>query len=245
MPPEPKAAPDRPGLRLAGAEVKAYLKRNPDFLAENPELLAELTPPALRRGAKVVDMQRFMIDRLQAEIARVRRHQGELIAASQSDMASQSRIHTAVLSLLSARSFEHLISIVTSEFAGLLELDAVALCVEANGESGPKATRPGVHVLGRGVIDGIMGEGRDILLRAGSCGDQAIFRGRSALVRRVALIRLHINAGAPSGLLALGSGEEDKFHPDPSSIPTGGVALLGFLGRSLEHCIRAWLNPPR
>lgn len=235
--PEKATGGEEPGPAVA--EVRAYLKRHPEFLVDNPELLYELTPPALRRGDDVVDMQRFMIERLQGRIADLEGYQGELIAASRTNMTSQSQIHLAVLSLLRARSLEHLISVVTGQLAGLLDLDAVALCVEANGESGPKVTKAGVHVLGKGVIDGIMGEGRDILLRADAQGDKAIFRAMAHLVRSDALVRLDINASAPVGLLALGAAEPDRFHPGQ------GTELLAFLGRSLEHCIRAWLSLPR
>lgn len=238
MAPKPEKAQDEGRLRPTASEVKSYLRRNPDFLAENADLLLHLAPPALHDGDRVVDLQGFQIERLQAEVARLKRHEDELIAASRTNMASQSQIHTAVLALVRARTFEHLIAIVTSEFTSLLEVDAAALCVEASCESGPKVTRTDVHVLDEGVIDGVIGEGRDILLRSNIEGEPAIFRSEAPLIASDALIRLHINASAPMGLLALGSHAEDKFHPGQ------GTELLAFLGRSLEHCIRAWLNLP-
>jgi len=223
---------------LSPAAVRAYLEGNPEFLADNPELLATLTPPTLRGDGAVIDMQRFMIERLQAEVVRLKSFQGELIEAGQSNMASQSQIHGAVLALLGARGFAHLTAIVTSEFVDLLELEAVALCLETAHKSRPRKTLGGAHMLGPGVISRRLGQGRDIVLRREIAGDRAIFRTKAPRVRSEALIRLHLDAGAPLGLLALGAGEEDRFHPGQ------GTELLAFLGRSLEHCLRAWLNAP-
>ncbi len=229
---------DHGGAGLAPAEVKAYLARNPDFLADNPELIAALTPPTLRRDGPVLDMQRFMIERLQTEVARLKNLQGALIEASQSNMASQSQIHAAVLALLGARDFEHLTAIVTSAWVDLLELEAVALCLEAAPGSAARRTMGGVYMLGPGVISRRVGEGRDIVLKRETEGDRAIFRTRAPRVRSEALVRLHLDAPAPLGLLALGAAEEDRFHPGQ------GTELLAFLGRSLEHCLRAWLAEP-
>ncbi len=237
MPREAENA-DHGGAGLAPAEVKAYLARNPDFLADNPELIAALTPPTMRHDGPVLDMQRFMIERLQAEVTRLKSLQGELIEANQSNMASQSQIHAAVLALLGARDFEHLTAIVTSAWVDLLELEAVALCLEAARGSAARRTMAGVYMLGPGVISRRVGEGRDVVLKRETEGDRAIFRTRAPRVRSEALIRLHLDPHAPLGLLALGAAEEDRFHPGQ------GTELLAFLGRALEHCLRAWLAEP-
>ena len=62
--------------RGIGAEdVAAYLRKHPDFLAKRADLLAVLTPPALRRGDSVVDMQHFMLQRLRSDLARAKTQQ--------------------------------------------------------------------------------------------------------------------------------------------------------------------------
>ena len=53
-------------------DVAAFLRRHPMFLNERAELLETLTPPAKRQGRRVLDMQRFVIQRLQRTIATVR-----------------------------------------------------------------------------------------------------------------------------------------------------------------------------
>ena len=74
---------------LRSDEVLQYLSDNPDFLTAHPDLLTELTPPTHRRGEGVLDMQHYMIDRLQKQVAALRSEQQDLIAASRSNMMSQ------------------------------------------------------------------------------------------------------------------------------------------------------------
>ena len=107
------------------AQVLAFLRQNPSFLSDHEELLPILTPPAYQRGDNVADMQRFMLERLREELARIKGQQRLLISTSRSNLMSQNRIHAAVLTLISATSFEHLIQIVTSDLAVMLDIDAV------------------------------------------------------------------------------------------------------------------------
>ena len=56
-------------LEFQDAEVIArYLSDHPNFLAERPELLRELTPPARWNGDEVVDLQSVMLERLRETI---------------------------------------------------------------------------------------------------------------------------------------------------------------------------------
>ncbi|MBT5811152.1 MAG: hypothetical protein HOI19_12315, partial [Rhodospirillaceae bacterium] len=50
----------------------------------------------------------------------------ELIDASRANLQSQNRIHAAVIALLSSRSLDHMLEILTIDLAGLLHVDAVA-----------------------------------------------------------------------------------------------------------------------
>ncbi len=116
--------------RGIGAEdVAAYLRKHPDFLAERGDLLAVLTPPTLRRGESVVDMQNFMLQRLRRDLARAKTQQRALIATSRSNLTSQNRIHAAVLAILASTSFEQLLQTVTTDLAVLLDVDVVTIGV--------------------------------------------------------------------------------------------------------------------
>lgn len=240
----PGAPEDRPEATLDEDEdrIVAYLEGSPDFLLRHPELLQRLTPPSRfgggeRQGGVVVDMQGFMVSRLQADLARARDDQHNLILSARSNLSSQTQIHEAVLSALDARSFEHFIHIVTHDFPLVLDVDAVTLCVESGSLAGSSATS-GVYVLPVGGVDATLGEGCRVLLREAANGTEQIFGPAAALVVSDALVRLAPASHAPVALLALGSREKGRFHPGQ------GTELLSFLAGVLERCLRHWLELP-
>jgi uncharacterized protein YigA (DUF484 family) len=223
---------------LGPVEVATYLRQNAGFLAEHPDLLQILTPPAQQRGEGVVDMQQFMLQRLQTEVARLKNQHRALITTSRANLASQARIHQAVLALLAAPSFEHLIQIVTTDFAVLLDADVITLAVESVSCGQTHLSVRGVQLLGRGAVETMFGPDRDVVLLGDAEGDPAIFGSGAGLVRSAALLRLKVSPQAPAGLLAIGSRRAGKFHPGQ------GTELLGFLAKSLSVVIAGWLDLP-
>ena len=232
---KPKA---RPAERATtGAEVRDFLARNPDFLARNPDLLRTLTPPGRDHGDSVVDMQRFMVDRLQAEVTQLSSTQDELIATTRSNMSSQSQIHKAILTLVQASDLEHLIHTATHDFAQILDIEVITLSIERS-PGAVEIAELGVYLLAPGTIDRLLGPGRTILLREQAEQSDLIFGPAAALVRSDALVRLDLGDFAPAGLFALGSREVGRFHPGQ------GTELLGFLARTVERCFLAWRKIP-
>jgi len=62
---------------LREADVVAYLRRNPRVLLNNPELLGALAPDTrFSTDTVVVDMQRFVVDRLRRQVDDERRDEG-------------------------------------------------------------------------------------------------------------------------------------------------------------------------
>ena len=219
-------------------EVRQYLTDNPDFLATHPDLLTELTPPAHHQGDGVLDMQHYMIDRLQMQVAELRSEQQDLIAASRSNMMSQARIHAAVLVLLEARTFEHLIEVVTTDLANFLDVDVVTLCVESESYAAKVAGTDGVFTIPQGRVDEMLGQERDIFLQEDETAEHSLFGGASTLVKSSALVRLRVSSMGPSAILALGSRVDGRFHPGQ------GTELLCFLGRIVAQCLKGWLSLP-
>jgi len=220
-------------------DVRAFLKDNPGFLNDNPDLAEYLLAPRRQSGAGVADMQSFMIERLQGEVVNLRANHGELVAASRSNMISQSRVHAAILSILEANTFEHMIEVVTTDLANMLDVEVASLCVENDAHIKPIPDVTGVHVVAPGMVDETMGPGRDIVLRAKAEAEHAVFGGAVGLVRSAALLRLPINQSGPMALLAFGSRDEERFHPGQ------GTELLSFLSRVLTCTMRDWLDLPR
>jgi uncharacterized protein YigA (DUF484 family) len=229
----------RPAEALDAAEVTEYLRRHPDFLVNNPDAVLALMPPGRDAGENVVDLQKLMVERFRNELGRLKTTQRKLIATNRVNLQTQGRVHSAVLAMIEAPSLEHLVHTVTQDLALILDLDVVAVAVEA---ADPKITAG--HVMGiarlpAGSIDRLIGEGRDTRLRPDGQGELEVFGAAATLVRSDALIRIKVSPEAPVGLIAFGSRRESTFHPSQ------GTELLAFLARALEISIRAWLGAPR
>ncbi len=220
-------------------EVRTFLKENPGFLIDNPDLVEFVLAPPREGGTGVVDMQSFMIERLKNEVTDLRANHSELVAASRSNMISQSRIHSAALSILEASTFEHMIEVVTTDLANMLDVEVASLCVENDSKFPTIPDVTGVHVVAPGMVDETMGPGRDIVLRAKAEAEHGVFGAAVGLVHSAALLRLPINQFGPMALLAFGSRDGARFHPGQ------GTELLSFLSRVLTHTMREWLDLPR
>ena len=231
----PEDAGARPDEAPAPEAVAEYLRRHPEFLIDRPDLIAVLTPPTYHQGEGVVDLQRFMLESLRAELEALKSREDRLLDAAEQRDVSQSRVQEAALALLQARTFEHLIRMVNERVAELLRLASVRLCVESGEATSGATAKAGVVVIEPGTIDKWMRRTDDIVLVGGAPGRRAIFGAAAGELRSYALLRLDFGPKSPGGLLALGSSDADGFHPRQ------GTELIDFLARVLEHCVRRWL----
>ncbi|MGE0251202.1 MAG: DUF484 family protein [Dongiaceae bacterium] len=227
---------------LKPEDVLRFLRSNPNFLIKHPEALALLSPPSLHeeKGGKnsIVDLHAFMLKRLQSQVSKLKETQNELLTATRDNMGLQQRIHQAVLVMLSARSFEEFVEIVTQELNVHLQVDAIALCIEApdfEQETGPLF---GIQVIEPGLSDEILGA-RDVVFRPEIVGDPALFGGMAPLIQSDAIVRLQISPMTPPGLLVLGSRQVNAFHGALSA------ELLLFFAEAIERQITTWLQLPR
>jgi len=219
-------------------DVMAFLRRNPDFLAKHPDLLAGALTPAPRRVDGSIDFQSFLINKLRHDIETARATHRALLATTRANLAAQRRVHRAAVALLGATDFAHFVEIVTTDLAVHLDLDVVLICVESDPLQAPPPERFGVRLLDPGTAADLFAPEGRVTLRADGEADLRIFEGTVPLARSSALVRLHMGADAPAALLALGSRKAGHFHPKQ------GTELLTFLGEIVERCFGLWLDLP-
>lgn len=229
---------------LTADQVAIYLRRNPGFLQQYPDVAAVLHAPDRFAGTEhgrsggVVDLQRYMVERLRHDIDQVQMRNARLIDTSRENLLGQRRIHEAVLAMLGATSFEQLIEVVTTDLAIHLDIDVVSICIESATRLPETPLRHGLMVMDEGLVDEVMGEGVDCILRDAAMpapDRELIFGGGAGLIESDALLRIQPHPSTPQGILALGSREPDKFAPDQ------GTELLLFLARCFELCLRNWV----
>jgi uncharacterized protein YigA (DUF484 family) len=233
------ATAERSKGRVTAAQVAEYLRQHPEFLIRHPDLLDLQIVPGRRKAAGVVDLQQFMVERLRRDVQKLKADQDDLLTNSRDNLSTQDRIHKAALALLDATSVAHFIEIIANDLAMLLDVDAVALCLETIDGKVAKLPVDGLRLLPAGTVDRLLGANRAALLRDDTVGDPEIFEAGAGLVRSDALIRLKIGKAVPPGMIAFGTRHPGYFDPGQ------GTELLHFLARIIEHCLRAWLELPR
>ncbi len=216
-------------------QISDFLRENPDFFLRHPELIEQLQLPPQHGGDGVVDLQNFMLRKLQTDNVRLRHDNAGLIDNGRETMTAQQRIHAACISVLAAANLEDLLHVIASDLPLHLGIEAVSLCFEA-GDLMPSGTvEPGIQIIDPFLVDEIM-QGRQMILRADSPGDPVIFGAAAELVQSDALLRLYISETSPDAMLAMGSAETDLFQN------RFNAELLSFLGQVVEISIQRWLT---
>src|SRR5436190_20607442 len=100
------------GGELRDSDVIAYLRRNPRLLLNNPDLLAAISPDTrFETETVVVDMQRFVVERLRRQVDDLKASSDRLVFTTRSNMSLVERTMECALALLYARDFSELAQI--------------------------------------------------------------------------------------------------------------------------------------
>jgi hypothetical protein len=201
----------RPLPEAAGSDlVAAFLRANPAWLAEHPELYRLLAPPRRVHGE-------VLADHMAAMVRAARAHASALVDASRAAAGMAERVQSAVLALLRGGDAAECIS---TELPGLLGIDAVTVCAED--------AVPGCHLLPPRMVARLL-DGRDVVFRDAP-SDAALLHAEAArLARHDALVRLP--GHGPPALLALASREPRALDP------AQGTGALTFLGRAVSAAL--------
>ncbi len=232
---------DIPTHQLSSEDVAEWLKENPGFFKQHPEILEILALPSVEDGGKgrrrVADFQTYMIKRLQEDKQNVLDAKQQIVETSRANMNNQERIQTAVIHLLDARSLDDLLQTITMDLASLLGVDISSVVVESNGHEIPHIHVTGIRVVPGGTIENWM-QNHPVLIESDICGIEAIYGGGCQLVKSQILIRLQISHDTPPALIAFGSRDPTLFHDGL------GTNQIQFLSSVIERCLRTHLSMP-
>lgn len=227
-------------------QVLAFLKRNPEFLLENPDLVETLKAPRTELGSGVADLQHYMVGGLQKELKALRGKYDDIVDFCRDNMSTQSQVHNAIISLMKVRDLEQLLQVLTVDLMNLFDVDVVRIAMETEGADMYETNYPDAHYSGisfieYGTVDDALGVDSDILLcanveKAPITGFESIFADCTALVKSCALLRLHLETVDKFVILGFGTRHEGRFTTHQ------GVELLSFLARIVEHRLDTCLS---
>lgn len=205
--------------------VTDFLRANPNFLVENPELLESLIPPEANHGRGVIDFQYYAIDHLRTASRKLKDRFHRLITSAQDNLSVQHQVHKAVLALVRANSAEQLLGAITVDLANLFDVDVVRLALESDLAGLQESYYPEHHYSGicfvpSGMVKAaLMNEHVRLISDTQAeppIGFEMIFADCSNLVRSAALLRLNLDRTGKAAILAFGVRETDHFHPGQS-----------------------------
>ena len=202
---------------LEAAEVAAWLRAHPHFLAERPELYRWLAPPERLHGAVLADHMAAMLRAERAHAAAMAERADGVLAAGRAAAGLSARVQEAVLALICAG---HPAECVSGEFPALLGVDAAALCMEA--------LLPGARPLPQGTVARLLG-GRAVRFRDQPDEAGLLHAEAAELARHDALVR--IPGEGPPALLALVARDGRALDP------VQGAGALAFLGRAVAAAL--------
>jgi uncharacterized protein YigA (DUF484 family) len=199
-----------------------YLKANPDFFARNPQLLQELE--LSHSSGEAVSLIERQVQNLRQQADQYKRQLDELIAVARENEQLNDRLHNLTLTLLDALNFDEVVDALEDKLHDEFQAEAVELHLfshaEMDGETNPD-------------LDGFrpfLDAGKPRCGRLTAPQLSYLFSTQAEDIESTALIP--IQGEGLLGLLAIGSYDEHRFHPD---MGTDYLARLGeIVSKTLE-----------
>jgi len=217
-----KAMPKAAEAQAGWPSVRTFLKKHPNLLREDSELMNEL---GLKLNA--ANVLEFGPAALARQIDAHRRESTarlQLETTARANFAAQAQCHAGVIDLLESRSNSDLARRLDETAQLRFGLVAGAVAIEG------KAPAGWVH-LDEGMVDMILGP--ENLTRLGETGfTSVLFPSTILTVRSVALIR--VTVWERPGLLAFGAADAESFTPEM------GCELIAFIARVIERTAERW-----
>lgn len=199
------------------ARVAAFLRANPHWLADNPELYRVLTPPRRVHGEQLADHMAAMVHAERVHSAAMAERADTVLAAGRAAAGLSARVQEAVLALL--RSPDP-VDCVSHEMPGILAVDSVHLCIEGR--------HAGTRRLPPGSVAQLL-DGRQVLFRDVATNERLLHAEAAGLAGHDALAL--VPGEGPPALLAL-------LARDPRALdPAQGAGALAFLGRAVAAAL--------
>lgn len=218
----PGNAPDN---GIDADDVARYLRQQPRYFADHPELLDGLQLPHGPQGT--LSLIEHQVRRLRGERDRLRDQLAQLIQVAEANHGTQARFHQLHLRLLEAADLEGLWSTLEAALCSDFGADCLALALpDLEPAEGLLRRRP-YDLAEAAPFAQLLSSGQPLCGRLTAAQGEYLFGSGTAAGIASAVV-LPLAADHRQGLLGLGSTELDRYQPD---LDTGYLAQLGeFLG---------------
>ena len=213
---------------ISSAEVHAYLRRHPDFFLRNEDALAELQLPH-RAGAAVSLVER-QVTLLRERNIESRHRLSRLLETAQDNDQLFAKTRQLILALLDADSLQRLSDSVVDSMCREFGAEQCRLLLIED-QSTP--WQAGGITIARDTIattlKGMLRAGKPLIGPLRTHEIEPLFGVAAEEILSVALVP--VGASQPFALLAIGSTEARRFHPEM------GTLFLEFIGDALQRLL--------
>jgi hypothetical protein len=209
------------GAELGEGQVADYLRDHPEFFGRHERLLAELhLPHASGRAVSLVERQ---VELLRGEAEHYRARIQSLLRLAAENERLTVRLHRLTLDLIDAADFNEVLNTLEDHLHEQFRADAVELRLvseaDLEGDADAQAVFRNLFDAGRPLCGPLRPQPMALL-----------FGAQAEELRSVALLPL--SGGEIRGILAIGSTDPERFHPDM------GTDFLGRLGEIVALKLR-------
>jgi uncharacterized protein YigA (DUF484 family) len=190
-------------------DVAAFLRRNPNFLNEFPELALSLTLP--RQQGSTTSLASYQLEVLRDKNRGLMRRMHELVAIASENEQLMIRVHALTLSLMRAASVPEVLRRVVATLNEDLSSDMVRIVLfqPVPGEAGAEwLVVASGDDRGLRTFQEFLAKGEPLCGRLNEDKLGFLFGARAADVRSALLIPIPTR-----GFVAVGSSDPNRFHP--------------------------------
>ena len=202
--------------------VKNFLKKNKNFFLKHPDLLKELQFPTKNRESdKVIDLQVYRYKKINQENIDLQNQMTQILLAGKSHMQSQKRILKSSTKILNCKSLKKVFEVILSDFKILLGCEYIN-CFSTNNNIRINE----VQKIDKRIAKSYFRDKAITNLNQNPKGVLLFFPNKSPQIKSYILLK--INFQEDIFIVAMGSKNINKFHPDQQ------VDLIEYLIKIIE-----------
>ncbi len=228
-----RAPPKAAAMVLKPLEVAEFLRQQPDFLLQHPDILAALLIPAEAQTAENVrNIQTYLLQKAQQALKESTGREQDWLHRARRQAQAQERVQECMLRLLESDSFADFLQKIQTDLPQALHCDVALLALEKRHQQPEWLSE--ILPLKSGQVQALFGT-RQALSASGAI-DATLFTQAAGMVQSSCLLRLEGLESITQGVLILGSRDAQRFTEAEPTTP------LFFLARVIARLLPRWLN---
>jgi len=230
MKPQPR---QQPGEDISAKTVANYLQRHPEFFLQHEDLLSELKIP--RTNGHAVSLVERKLSALRKENQYLRKQLKELISIAQHNQQLNQRIQRMIIALTEGIDLDDFFDRLYEQLNHEFKNDAVVVrWFFELAETIPRGEFVEYDAQIFALFEAILEKHQPLCGQASQ--EQLAYLFPDNYQQIASAILIPLGTPKPRGLLAMGSYDETRFHPNM------GTELLQFLGDLISHLLNMWVQ---